>query len=397
MSVILIMLPLLSVEASVKGNSEKLQFDLSNGVVEDGYFRLPIDKSSDGLIFNLSYTAGYIDEESKDFIGIATCVLSSKEWRANQMVNVPLNTKIVKVNNVTMASFLDQYHQEYYDVPVQLNGKEITLVFQFNEGKGTIAHSIDREGNEVTLKNGDVLFPIYTRYTTGISEVDVVQEDKKIIYDDKLFAVIAPADFDTPAFRINGQSTHAGGHAKSNVIIPTNSSPSEWAKAEVDKANKNGLTTERVLKDFQNTITREEFCELTILLYEKLSGKTAELVSPNPFKDTDNISVLKAYKLGIVNGTGNGQFSPDKPLNREQMAKMFYYTLQLARPDIAEAKEELSFTDKNTISQWAVQAVKFMYKEKIILGSNNKFSPQKAASREEAIALVNRVFEKFSK
>lgn len=157
------------------------------------------------------------------------------------------------------------------------------------------------------------------------------------------------------------------------------------------------MTTERVLSDYQKTITREEFCELAVNLYEKLSGKTTEPVSPNPFKDTNNVAVLKAYKLGIVGGTGNGTFSPDKPLNREQMAKMFFSTLQLVYPNLGKDASEQNIADKDKISVWAKQAVNYMFKEKIIVGSNNQFNPQQEASREQAIVLVNRVFEKFSK
>jgi hypothetical protein len=406
LTMVLVTAPILSVEASVNGSSRKLQIDLSNGITKNGYFTLPIDKSSDGLIFNLAYIAGYVDETSNDFIAYATRVLDSKEWYTKQSVNIPLNTKLVKINNIIVYSFRDQYHQEYISVPFQLNGREISVDFLFKGGRGTVEYVWDREAlKETTLKDGDVLLPIYVRHTGSDKQEDVVQEDKKIVYNDKLFAMEVLADTSKLAFKIFGQSTEGDGHAYSDIIIPakystnaaTNdtSSPSTWAKPDIDKAKQVGLTTERVLKDYQKTITREEFCELAVNLYEKLSRKTAEPVSPNPFKDTDNIAVLKAYKLGIVSGTGNGEFSPDKPLNREQMAKMFFATLQLIYPNIGDAAEELSFEDKGKISIWAKQAVNYMYKEKIILGSNNQFNPQQEASREQALVLIYRVFEKF--
>jgi hypothetical protein len=41
-------------------------------------------------------------------------------------------------------------------------------------------------------------------------------------------------------------------------------------------------------------ITREEFCELAVLLYETMTGTTASPMSPNPFTDTTNSQILKA-------------------------------------------------------------------------------------------------------
>src|SRR5690606_4040684 len=82
--------------------------------------------------------------------------------------------------------------------------------------------------------------------------------------------------------------------------------PSNWAISEIEKAKKNNLTTERILNNFQSDITREEFCELVVKLYEAISGVKAKPVSPNPFTDTNNLEVLKANNLGIVGGKQKG-------------------------------------------------------------------------------------------
>ena len=50
--------------------------------------------------------------------------------------------------------------------------------------------------------------------------------------------------------------------------------PSDWAVAEINAARNVGLMTENVATDFKANITREQFCELAMLLYEKISGKT---------------------------------------------------------------------------------------------------------------------------
>ena len=42
----------------------------------------------------------------------------------------------------------------------------------------------------------------------------------------------------------------------------------------------------------------------------------------NPFKDTKDVEVLKAYNIGVTDGTAPDKFSPDLYLNREQAATM---------------------------------------------------------------------------
>jgi hypothetical protein len=405
MTMVLLASPILVVEASVKGNSDKLEIDLSNGIIKNGYFSLPIEEDTLGEMFRIAYYPGYIDEVNNKFIALGVRVLEHSDWVVNKTVNVPLSTKLIKFNNEYVFSFRDEYDYNKYRIPVELNGKRITIEVLFDGALGKVIDVSDNEGNEASLKIGDIIKPIFKYYTENHKMEEIVIEDKQIVYDNSLRINQSLYASDKYAFKIYTQSTGRDGHAYSDTIVPatftaaTNTNnmptPSAWAKADIDKAKANGLTTERVLKDYQKAITREEFCELTVNLYEKLSGKTAEPAASNSFVDTDNIAVLKAYKLGIVNGTGNGEFSPDKLLNREQMAKMFFSTLQLEYKNIGDAEEELSFTDKDKISIWAKQAVNYMFKEKIILGSNNQFNPQQEASREQAIALVYRVFEKF--
>jgi hypothetical protein len=418
MTLVVVFSPMLSVEANVKYINEELKVDFSDAYIQSGYFYLPLEEEAFHNMFRMVNYPGYIDKASNNFIALGTRHLSQDDWYSKMMIKIPLNTtqKLVMFNNIMVFSSGNDFAPEFFKVPVQLNGKDVTIDVIFDGAVGKIDLIADEKDNKITLKTGDVIKPIYRRFITNDQSEDIVMEDKKIVYNGSLRISQNYYTSDNYAFKVFAQTNGIDGHCESEVIVPktfisanpapnninTNSkgntsSPSTWAKADIDKAIESGLTTERVLKDYQKSITREEFCELAVNLYEKLSGKTIEPVSPNPFKDTDNIAVLKAYKLGIASGTGNGEFSPNKALNREQMSKMFFSTLQLVYPSIGDSAEELSFTDKDKISIWAKQAVKYMFKEKIILGSNNLFNPQQEASREQAIALVYRVFEKFNK
>lgn len=171
------------------------------------------------------------------------------------------------------------------------------------------------------------------------------------------------------------------------------SQPSSWAVETVNKAKNNKLITPKTAQGYQGDITREEFCELVMKLYEATYIQPAEPASPNPFNDTANLDVLKAYNLKIVGGYGGGRFAPDEKITREQLACMFNNYLNLGFEYQGELPE-LDFADGNTVTDWAQKSVKIMV-DLGILGSvgNKMLAPQGYATREQAIVLVVRVYD----
>jgi hypothetical protein len=99
--------------------------------------------------------------------------------------------------------------------------------------------------------------------------------------------------------------------ATAETAPPAWSKASSWAAVELKKADEAGLIPD-ILKgaDMTKPITREKFAELAVKLYEKTTGKAAAAASPNPFKDTTNQQILKAFKLGITTGTTATTFAP---------------------------------------------------------------------------------------
>ena len=174
--------------------------------------------------------------------------------------------------------------------------------------------------------------------------------------------------------------------------------PTAWAVPEIQKAMEYGLTTDKVLKNYQGNITREEFAEISVKLYEALTGNTAQPVSPNPFKDTSNPEILKAYKLGIVNGITTDTFSSDSPATREQICLMLLRAIKAIEPEyIVDNSGVQAFADSKDISSWALEAVKQLNKLGVVNGvGGGKISPKGNTTREQAIAMIKRVYEKFA-
>ena len=162
---------------------------------------------------------------------------------------------------------------------------------------------------------------------------------------------------------------------------------SEWAKPELKKADELGLIPEALkTADLTKPITREEFCELSLLLYEKSTGKAAQPVSPNPFTDTQNPQILKAFALGITSGTSATAFSPKNTITREQCAAMLFRAIKAIVPGGNFSTAGVpDFPDQKDISAYAVEAAKFMSNLGIIMGDEQgRFMPKAATTAEQA-------------
>jgi len=171
---------------------------------------------------------------------------------------------------------------------------------------------------------------------------------------------------------------------------------SSWAQIELEKANALGLIPDRLKgQDLTRPITRAEFAAVAVLLYQNLTGKTATPTSPNPFTDTNDTEVLKAHRLGIIQGVSATRFAPNDRLTREQMAAMMTRTLKTAYIDgwtlANDGNYRLNFTmpqrfnDDALISGYARESVYFMASHGIIQGSGGNFRPRQASTTEAAI------------
>ena len=172
---------------------------------------------------------------------------------------------------------------------------------------------------------------------------------------------------------------------------------SNWALEELKKAVEYGLYTDRIMNNYTQSITREEFCELVVKLYEKLKGTAAVPVSPNPFIDTSNENILKAYGAGIVTGTSANTFSPNNLITRQDICVMLYRAITGSVPNVDTNIDGVpAFADESLIGSWAVKEVKFAAKNNIMQGSASKIMPRDNTSREQAVLLVARVYERFT-
>ncbi|MBP1761230.1 MAG: hypothetical protein H6Q64_772 [Firmicutes bacterium] len=171
---------------------------------------------------------------------------------------------------------------------------------------------------------------------------------------------------------------------------------SSWAIAELDKAQGYGFITERIKDNMAGKITREEFAEIAVKLYETYTGKAGTVGSAS-FVDTTNPEILKAANLGLVTGVGNSKYAPNDLVTREQMATILLRALKVINPttDFSNAGTA-PFADDAKIKSWARDGVYYCSKASIVNGvGGNMFDPEGNATREAAVIVCTRAYEYY--
>lgn len=173
---------------------------------------------------------------------------------------------------------------------------------------------------------------------------------------------------------------------KSFMDIPSG----HWAERAVKvlsaKAIVNGVDEQHYSPTGQTT--RAEFAALLVRLLGLQAGDSS------PFNDVaDNAwyaaDVSAAFESGIVSGVTDGEFKPNAPITREQMAIMVVRALEHVNGKQTTGSNHLNFSDRSDISSWAEEAVQAAVELGLMQGNRNgRFSPQNNATRAETAMVV---------
>ena len=175
--------------------------------------------------------------------------------------------------------------------------------------------------------------------------------------------------------------------------------PSFWAANEVNSAIEKGYVPEDLQDLYTTDITRLQFARLAVSFLVDIKGTTVEKMTANtadaPFSDTNDKSVAEAYALGILNGRGNGIFSPYDTITREEAAKVLVLTYKayIGR-EIPPPNLMLTYNDTEEISGWAADYVRIVTDFGIMKGDqNNCFLPFSEYTIEQSIITFERIYK----
>ena len=107
-------------------------------------------------------------------------------------------------------------------------------------------------------------------------------------------------------------------------------------------------------------------------------------------------AVVWASQNNIVSGYTDGTFRPDAPVTREQLASILYrYTLYRGKDVSAGETTSLTgYGDAQTVSNYALPAMRWACGTGILQGANGKLSPNGLATRAQLAAMLHRYLTK---
>ena len=171
----------------------------------------------------------------------------------------------------------------------------------------------------------------------------------------------------------------------------------DWFYNDVMYVFTNNIMTGTSESEFSPNTTLNRAMMITIL--HRIDGDNS-VYEKDIFDDVEKNSwyenaVNWGFENKIVSGTGESTFAPMNNLTREQLCVMLYnYTTHIGvKTEFADIS---SYTDNETVSAWARDAVSWAVQEKIITGKgNSSLAPKDSATRAEAAAVIRRYVEKF--
>ena len=168
-----------------------------------------------------------------------------------------------------------------------------------------------------------------------------------------------------------------------------------WYEAAVLYARANGFFDGTSATTFEpdGPMTRAMF--VTVL--GRMAGvKAADYAGATDFTDVAEGTwyapfVKWAARYGITTGTGNGKFSPDGRITREEMAVFFvrYFETFDAMPK-ADTTVTTKPADLDEVSSWAQESVLKLWALGLLNGDGVNFAPKDKATRAQTAALCQR-------
>lgn len=168
-----------------------------------------------------------------------------------------------------------------------------------------------------------------------------------------------------------------------------------WYYDAVQYARVNGFFygTSDTTFEPEGTMTRGMF--VTVL--GRMAGvDPAKYAGPSQFTDVPESAwyapyVAWAHQYGVTAGTGEGRFSPDAPIDRQQMAAFFVRYFEAFRVDYSTgANITTAPGDMGSVSDWAKDAVQKLWRQGLLSGDGVNFSPQENATRAQAASICYR-------
>ena len=166
--------------------------------------------------------------------------------------------------------------------------------------------------------------------------------------------------------------------------------PNAWYKDAVQYAYDNGLMTGTSDTEFapEATTTRAMIVSILARLENVTSAEDAGFADVSA-DDWYATAVNWAASAGVVSGTGDGNFSPNAAITREQLAAMLMNYSAWKGEDVSARADLSAYSDQP--STWAAETMQWAVAEGLISGvTADQLQPQGNATRAQVAAILQR-------
>lgn len=359
------------------------------------------------------YLSDAIKDEIKTAINTAASVDSVKAILASYKSKMTLEDSYY-IDNVYTVLFEQRPH-ESYDKLVEMIHKTGSLLAEINGADWTEYTKLFADNSSVVLY-GESKLSVYNGYSdnqkNAINQILVVKSpfaDFKELRSEFAFAV----NFYTESLNDDDDGGGSGGGGSPSKVtssyeiepIPQENtenkknlfkdmSGASWAQESVALLCEKGIVSAAEYYRPYDNVKREEFVKMLV----ELANIDTE-ASTATFKDVNGNEWYAKYlgaaqKIGIINGTDDGNFGVGKPITRQDMVVMALRMVEATGKSLNQIKEEQLFDDSEKISHYAAEAVLKMQRAGVISGmGNDRFEPLGTANRAQAAVIICNLIE----
>ena len=302
-----------------------------------------------------------------------------------------------KYTSVAQGSLETTFTQKY-SVIIPDDGGSTTTPTSYGITVSTAENGTVKSSNSSAAKDATVTITVTPNEGYVLDTLTVTDKDNNTVALTKVSDT--QYTFKMPASAVTVKATFKKDEGTQPAALPFNDvSESEWfyeaVKYVYDKGMMNGVS-DTSFAPYSN-LTRGMIAQV---LYN-LEGKPA--VSGSAYTDVAadqwyNDAVNWAAQKGIVTGYGDGTFGPMDNITREQMAAILYRYAQYKGYDVSAKGDLTAFTDGNTVSDWAKDAMSWAVGTALFNGKGDGIlDPTTTATRAEVAKILMTYCENVAK
>lgn len=144
-------------------------------------------------------------------------------------------------------------------------------------------------------------------------------------------------------------------------------------------------------------MNRKDFAKVVMIFYDALGGEVIT-TKHNPFSDTQETDIIRAYHAGIINGKSSTLFAPSDLITRAEICVMLHRALSAIGVNAYQPRHKFikNYTDSQQILPWAVDAMANMNAYEIMSGTSAlTLSPKNFVLARHAMLMLHRAYFQF--